>query len=293
VPCEILAWLPHALAPSGEAVAPHLQSPIALSTASKLLCLVVIASACGEPPLQPRPPSEGAPHFTVMTYNIELGAKREPETLDSIAAVNADIACLQEVTPEAELVMRERFDELYPYQLYQSKGGAGGLGILSRFPIEDRGLLLAPAGWHPAWRVDAQTPGGLVQLLNIHLRSQFSADTGLLNSYLATDTDHLTEMRMFAQHCDDSLPAIVLGDFNEGVNGKAVQFLEQEGFRNMLPSFHPGQPTWRFPAVGGQLQKTYDHILVDDFLQPLNAWVETRGLSDHLPVIAHVQPATW
>ena len=228
-----------------------------------------------------------------MTYNIELGAKGEASTLDSIGAVNADIACLQEVTPAAELAMRERFTELYPYQLFEPQGGAGGLAVLSRFPLEDRGLLLAPEDWHPSWRVDAQSPAGPVQLLNIHLRSLFSADTGPLRSYLSTDADHLTEMKQFEQHCDDSLPAVVLGDFNEGVTGDAVQFLEQQGFRNLLPAFHPGQPTWRFPAVGGQLQKTYDHIFVDDHLQPLNAWVETRGQSDHLPVIAHVEPAGW
>ncbi|HKO94658.1 MAG TPA: endonuclease/exonuclease/phosphatase family protein [Polyangiaceae bacterium] len=264
-----------------------------LALTSQLFSFTVIFLACGEPPLRPRPPSEGAPHFTVMTYNIELGAKGEASTLDSIGAVNADIACLQEVTPAAELAMRERFTELYPYQLFEPQGGAGGLAVLSRFPLEDRGLLLAPEDWHPSWRVDAQSPAGPVQLLNIHLRSLFSADTGPLRSYLSTDADHLTEMKQFEQHCDDSLPAVVLGDFNEGVTGDAVQFLEQQGFRNLLPAFHPGQPTWRFPAVGGQLQKTYDHIFVDDHLQPLNAWVETRGQSDHLPVIAHVEPAGW
>jgi len=281
------------LALSGEDVAADLSSHPSLARASQMLCLAVIAGGCGEPPLQPRPPSEGAPHFTVMTYNIELGAKGESRTLDGIGAVDADIACLQEVTPASELLMRERYADLYPYQLFQSKGGAGGLAVLSRFPLEDRGVLLAPEGWHPAWHVDVQAPGGLVQILNIHLRSLFSADTGPLRSYLSTDADHLTEMKLFEQHRDDSLPAIVLGDFNEGVSGDAVQFLEEQGFRNLLPAFHPGQPTWRFPAVGGQLQKTYDHILADDSLQPLNAWVETHGLSDHLPVIAHLQPATW
>src|SRR3954471_14927197 len=88
------------------------------------LCLSLLASywaaGCGEPPLHPTQPSEGAPHFTVMSYNIELGAVDGPETLTEIGKLAPDIACLQEVTPDSEIILRDRYAALYPYQLFQS-----------------------------------------------------------------------------------------------------------------------------------------------------------------------------
>src|SRR5262245_43744338 len=87
------------------------------------LLLFLSAASCGEPPLRPRPPSEGAPHFTVMSYNIELGAAGESSTLDAVGEIDADIVCLQEVTPEAEAKLRASYAELYPYMLFKSKGG--------------------------------------------------------------------------------------------------------------------------------------------------------------------------
>jgi vancomycin resistance protein VanJ len=228
-----------------------------------------------------------------MTYNIELGAEGESRTLDGIGAIAADIVSLQEVTPAAEVMLRGRFAELYPYQLYKSKGGAGGLAALSRFPLEDVGLLPAPEGWHPAWHLEAESPAGRLQILNIHLRSVFSAEPGPVSSYLNTDEDHVTEMRSFTTACTQGLSTIVLGDFNEGEGGDAIHFLEGRGYRNLLPAFRPGQPTWRFRSVGSQFEETLDHILVDDSLRPLNAWVEVRGQSDHLPVIAHLEPVRW
>jgi endonuclease/exonuclease/phosphatase family metal-dependent hydrolase len=250
-------------------------------------------ASCGEPPLRPRPPSEGAPHFTVMSYNVELGAEGERGSLEGFDTMDADVLCLQEVTPAAEEVLRSEYTDDYPYQLYKSKGGAGGLAALSRFPLTDDGLRTVPEGWHPAWHLEAETPAGRVQILNVHLRSLFSADTGPLRSYLSTGEDHLAEIEAFSNDCETEVPTIVLGDFNEGVNGDAVNFLEERGYLNLLPAFRPGQPTWGFRSVADQLSETIDHILINDALVPLDAWVKRHGHSDHMPVFAHVQPRVW
>jgi endonuclease/exonuclease/phosphatase family metal-dependent hydrolase len=252
-----------------------------------------LAVACGEPPLMPRQPSDGAPHFTVMSYNIELGAAGAAATLDGIGALDADIVCLQEVTPEAEASLRATYAVQYPHQLFQSKGGAGGLAALSRFPLLDRGLRPDPNGGHPSWHLEVESPAGSIQLLNIHLRSLFGAGPDPVRSYLRSDGDHLAQIEAFADVCDADVPTIVLGDFNEGVEGRAVRFLEARGFSNLLPAYHPGQPTWGFRSVGNQFGETLDHILISDALVPLDAWVKRLGESDHLPVFAHVEPRAW
>jgi endonuclease/exonuclease/phosphatase family metal-dependent hydrolase len=80
-----------------------------------------------------------------------------------------------------------------------------------------------------------------------------------------------------------------VGDFNEDEEGSAVRYLEGRGYRNALPLYHPGQGTWRYPSVAGQLEKMIDHILFDARLQPLNAWIRRIGRSDHMPVFAHLE----
>jgi endonuclease/exonuclease/phosphatase (EEP) superfamily protein YafD len=103
----------------------------------------------------------------------------------------------------------------------------------------------------------------------------------------------LLEIEDFAPQCDGSQSNIVVGDFNEDGDGEAVEFLQREGFDDVLPQFHPGQPTWRYRSVAGQLEDTVDHILYDDSLRALDSWVEVKGRSDHLPVLAHFEPLVW
>jgi endonuclease/exonuclease/phosphatase family metal-dependent hydrolase len=189
-------------------------------------------------------------------------------------------------------VLRREYSDEYPYQLYehnQPDSGAAGLAILSKFPVINAGWHPSPNGWYPGWYVHVQTPAGTIQILNLHLRSAHTGNGNVVNSYLATDDDHLTQITSFYDQGHDDLPWIVLGDFNEGVDGAAVEYLEERGFTNALPLFRPGQFTWRHDSVANQFTQTLDHILFDHAFEPLNAWVVDDGRSDHLPVIAHLE----
>lgn len=249
--------------------------------------------ACGQPALTPSEPTPGAPHFTVMTYNVEFDSAAEPTTLALIGEQDADVVALQEMTHDTEALLRELYAEQYPYQLYRSAGGTDGLAVLSRFELTDQGFHPGPGGWHPAWHVNVALPGLQLQLLNVHLRSLFSGDSGVVQSFLSTGEDHVREIEDVALNCDDALSNLVVGDFNEGPGGEAVTYLERSGFSNVLPAFRPGQPTWRFRSVAGQLEAAVDHILYDETLRPLNSWVKVQGRSDHLPVLAHFEPLSW
>ena len=87
------------------------------------------------------------------------------------------------------------------------------------------------------------------------------------------------------------VPTLVLGDFNEGVGGVAVEYLEDRGYTNALPLYRPGQFTWRGNSVANQFTQTLDHVLFDSSFEPLNAWVTDTGGSDHLPVVVHLEQA--
>lgn len=253
-----------------------------------LWCCSLLALGCGERPLEPREPTPGVPHYKLVTYNIAYFTSGDP-TLSAVGETDGDVIALQEVDPEWADQLAERYVADYPYMLFRAEEGPKGLGVMSRFPIADGGFHDAPKDWHPAWHVLVQTPSGPIQLLNVHLRALFDGSSDPVGSYFNTSNDHVNEMYLFTSACLEDVPTVVLGDFNEGVGGEAVEYLEDRGYRNALPLFHPGQPTWHAPSVANQMQMTIDHVLFDSAFEPLNAYVLDIGTSDHMPVVAHLE----
>jgi endonuclease/exonuclease/phosphatase (EEP) superfamily protein YafD len=268
-------------------------SPVGVALASAVPGLLAIG--CGQPPLEPRDPTPGVPHFTIATFNVEAGKQGDLATVEAIGATGADIICLEEVDAAWEPVVRARYGAEYPFMLLHPEG-AGGLGVLSKRPLSERGFYEAPNGWHPAWSVLAETPAGWLNVLAVHLRSLYSGTGGVLSDYLNWGSDHVVEIESVLNSSAPvvqpaELPRIVVGDFNEESNGDAVAYLESLGFTDVLPLFRPGQFTWRHPSLGNQLNMALDHILHDQAVTPLNAYVVNRGNSDHLPVVAHYEAA--
>jgi endonuclease/exonuclease/phosphatase family metal-dependent hydrolase len=256
------------------------------------LAFALIASGCAAAPLAPRAPTQGAEHYTIQSYNVECGKHEDESIIEAIGFANADIVCLQETTPEYETVIRRRYGERYPNQLYEHNApdtGAAGLAVLSRFPIVDRGHHLAPFGWYPAWHLEVETPSGPVQILHVHLRAKLS---GRNNDFVALVTlrgDHRREIEHFMRWSVHDQPTLVVGDFNEEADGGAVSWLGKRGFRDALSLFRPDDHTWRQPFLAWELRQTLDHILFDKAFVPLDARVIDKGSSDHLPVVAHFQ----
>jgi len=247
-----------------------------------------LSVGCGERPLTPREPTPGVAHFKIATYNVHDETATDPATLAAIGQLDAEMIALQEVTAQAEPLIRARYLERYPHMLFHPSGSAG-LGFLSKWPLSDQGLTDPGQGWHPAWHVWVQTPSGLLEALVVHLRAPQGKGVASVRSVAALSDDHRAEIRAFTDKCAGELPVVVLGDFNESPDGAAVQYLEDRGYRNALPLFRPGQFTWRTGSVGGQFNSAIDHILFDPGMEPLNAYVLNIGRSDHLPVVAHLE----
>ena len=249
-----------------------------------------LSFGCVHPPLQPREPTPGVPHFTVQTYNVFFRDPANADTLGAIGRADADVIALLEVNPAWETAIRARYAHAYPHALYRPEPGAGGYAVLSRFPLVDGGLRDAPHP--PGWHVVAETPMGTIELLLVHLRAHFKGRSDPLEAYLEVDEDHRLDIAAFTADCSGAYPTVVLGDFNEEGGGSAVDYLEARGFRDALPLFHPGQPTYRHRrSLGGQLDANIDHIMFDESFVPLNAWVVDDGASDHFPVVAHFEQA--
>ncbi len=248
------------------------------------LSLGACSSATRAPVADAAAPS---PRLKVMTYNVNYGLAGDPSAHLVIRDEDADVVLLQETNAAWELALRQTLADVYPHMAFKHCCGAGGLAILSKHPIDPREYARAPKpGWFPSWRVLVETPLGVVQTLNVHLRPPVSDSGSFVSGYFTTPEIRLDEITSHSGLLDPDLPAIVAGDFNEADGGKAVSFLEQRGLSSVLPEFHPGANTWRWNTSAGPVSAQLDHITYDDKLTPLNSYVVREGRSDHFPVVA-------
>jgi len=231
----------------------------------------------------------GVPHVKVMTYNINYGLAGDEETIEAIRSGGADIVLLQETTQKWEEALRGELAETYPHMLFRHCCGAGGLGIMSRYPFEEKDYIPSPSGWFPAWRILVSSPLGKIQALAVHLHPPFSEKGSIVSGYVTTPKVRLGEIETYFGYLEPGLPTIVAGDFNERSNGRAVSYLSKHGFKTALPEFHPGKKTWRWKTSVGTVKAQLDHILYNERLDALGADVIDAGRSDHLPVVATLQ----
>lgn len=233
-------------------------------------------------------PESAPPRVVVMTYNVHFRAPSATATIEAIRAGGADVVFLQETNARWERKLRRALADEYPHMEFRGdRRRAGGLAVLSRYPIADEGELLpSPEGMFPAWRLVIETPVGEVQALHVHLHPTRPGAVGWVRGYFAMQPTRLRELRAHAEHLAD-LPTIVVGDFNEHLGAAAVTWMLERGFASATEPFAPGAVTWRWRDVGWPL----DHILHDERLRAVTGAVLDAGGSDHLPVVATLERA--
>lgn len=224
----------------------------------------------------------------VATYNVNTGTVGDPAGIAAIAATEADVVLLQEVGPGWPDALRAELSARWPFQAYLDDGNVGSLGVLSRYPLDEGPRIESPVGWFPAWRVTVHLPGGDAQIVDVHLHPPFAMHGGFLIGAFTTGDDRLVEAIAAADAMDPSVPALIVGDFNER-RGRAMRALEDRGYTDAHREFCPRDPTWSWTLPYAHLTGRYDHILYDGRFDGVSAEVIDRGRSDHLPVVAVVR----
>ena len=120
-------------------------------------------------------------HFTLETFNVEAGKEHDRATVAAVGAADADVVCWKKPAASWPDSLRAAYRDRYPYQLYKADPSghpSGAFAILSRYPVTDLGVLSGSHDWHwhPAWRVQVETPGAKLQLLLVHLRAMFNGE---------------------------------------------------------------------------------------------------------------------
>jgi len=238
-------------------------------------------------------PAASAKAVRLMTYNLNYGNPDPKATLDAIAAEDADIVLLQEITSEWKRALEARFAKQYPHRSYQIQArAAGGLAVLSKHKITSEDLWTPPrGGWFPASRLIVDGPFGALQILNVHLRPNLEGGSWI-RGWHTTPPIRRREIEAYWQKIQYDLPTIVAGDFNDPPDGQAVEYLAKHGMTRVTTS---GPTSWHYETVmDGQrkslLSLDIDHVMIDSHLTAKDARVLDAGASDHRPVVVTVEP---
>jgi len=228
------------------------------------------------------------PHLNVVTYNVNYELDHPEAVAAFLSDCGASVICLQETHARWEAILRTALKEDYPHGTFHEWGQAGGVAVMSRYPLRNIRLLEPTAGWWPALLAEVETPLGSVQVLNVHLKPPLAADGCVtVDAYCRAPDVHLREVAGFLDEVDRDSPLIVAGDFNENQTGKAVRWLQEQGLTDALSIFDQRSKTWRWKTLLGiVLNDRFDHILFNRALMCTGATVENVTASDHRPVRA-------
>jgi len=251
-----------------------------------LTLLVVGCHGCGDSRVLAPVMLKAANQMRVMSYNVNFGIAGDPSTIDAIADAKPDLVFLQETNAEWQRAIVARLGSEYPHVRFThpETWQAGGMGLLSKYPIVSLEHLDTYGGYFFAWRVVLDTKLGRIQVLNVHLRPPMSDGGSWVVGYFSTRGNRLSEIEHHAAALDRKLPTLVVGDFNEEGDGRAVEFLKDRGFGDALPQFVGKTRTWEWPVSGMTLKFQLDHIMHDAYFVPVTGAIVEAGRSDHKPV---------
>ena len=247
------------------------------------LLLAALLIPTGAPALQP------GDELRVLTYNIKHGRGNDNVVdLERTAAVirtqKPDIVGLQEVDDRAErsgrvaeaahlgklLELNHAFGRFMDYQ-----GGAYGMAILSRFPIEATEDVRLPDGNEPrvALSVRVKLPDGQpLTVVNVHF--DWVRDDGFRFAQAEALTKYLDALKT---------PYVLLGDFNDVPESRTLALFKSRAGEAVKPERD------RFTYSSTEPSKEIDYI----FFAPAPAWrarevrvIDERVASDHRPVLA-------
>jgi endonuclease/exonuclease/phosphatase (EEP) superfamily protein YafD len=230
--------------------------------------------------------------LVLMTYNVNYANPDPDRSIDAIAAADADVVLLQEITDDWRARLVKRLGRQYPHQAFHP-ARAGGLAVLSKREVRSDELLPPPPGaFFPAERLVVTSPLGDVQILHVHLRP--NVDGGdWIRGWQTTPPVRRREIETYFPRLTAGIPTIIAGDFNELPSGLAVAFLAQHGFARVPTT---GPSTWHhvIDVAGAKisaLSLDLDHVVVDASLVPSEGRVLDAGTSDHRPVVVTLAPA--
>lgn len=232
-------------------------------------------------------PSPSSVAVRMMTVNMLYGLA-DPGAVARVAAQDADVLMVQELTPEAARGLSAAgIAKTFPYQAVDARPMSAGVGIYSRYPIQDSTRI---AGYQLAM-VNAQVRiprvSHDVSLLTVHLDAPWPRPIVGWQKDIAKFPGTLDDVA--SEAADGTV--IVGGDFNSTIDMSPFRALLTNGYDDAARQAGSGRnftypANERFPPVLG-----IDHVLTRNATAVSTATAELPG-TDHRALLATVMVPT-
>ncbi|AQA01860.1 endonuclease [Mycobacterium sp. MS1601] len=209
----------------------------------------------------PRPVDVGQHvEIRVFSSNLRLGRAEAPAFV-ALVKEHADVVTVSELTPAAiERFTDAGIGEHFPYSLLAPSGGAGGIGLWSRYPVtavdsgNPRDYTMAAA------RVQIPKVQTAPLIASLHVTSPVASRRDTVAQWQIGVSAVKAALSAFALTAGSGA-VIVAGDFNSTPDMRQFRDLATNGYRDAVEQtgagFAPTFPsrTWHPPLL------TIDHIL--------------------------------
>jgi vancomycin resistance protein VanJ len=259
------------------------------------VAVLSIVRAGGElwSPEAPRP-GERDTTLTVLSWNLELESRSPADAAAGVAATDADLVALQELTLafaeaiEADATLRAR----YPYRILEPRPGPAGLGLLAKRPLIVRG----PAEGGRVLRAGLLLDDGrILELLDVHPTRPAYRMWGPIPVSLDTRArdEDVARIAAIVDALDEPAATLVIGDLNGTSSEAGLAVLEKHlvdahAAVGMGPGF-----TWRPDRLEGLDIGVLriDHVMTGGWLVPETATVDCSGTGDHCRLLVTLRIA--
>lgn len=217
--------------------------------------------------------------LTVATHNVNADNPDPAGTARDVAASEADVLALEELTAAAVPVYEKALAATYKYHSVQ-----GTVGLWSRYPLGGVKPVDIKLGWTRAMRATVTTPEGQVAVYVAHLPSvRVKLQAGFTARQRDKSADALGEAI-----ADETLTRVILlGDLNGTMNDRSLNAVTSQ-MRSTQGAAGSG---FGFSWPASFPMARIDQIMVKG-VEPVTSWTLPQTGSDHLPVAARVKVTT-
>jgi endonuclease/exonuclease/phosphatase (EEP) superfamily protein YafD len=227
-------------------------------------------------PTHIRPQPGAAPKLRLFSANLYDANPDVGPIAGEIRAAGPDVVALQELDPDgaAELRRSGVLDRL-PYSVTETRGGASGIGLWSRFPLAD--TEVQEVGGMPMIKATIVLGGRRLRLYTVHMVAPVGGDRDRWRA----------QLRQVGHEIDGERgPLVVTGDFNATRHHPSFRKLlsrmgdaHEERGRGWARTWPRGR--WPLPPL-----MRLDHVLVSPGIEVLGIREGIGEGSDHRPVMA-------